>query len=75
FLIKELLKNNLMDVYANKEQPTCNPNWRAKRIDYIFHSTNIASKPAKLMEIDDITPLPSEVEPSDHLAIMALLTF
>ncbi len=75
FVIKELLKNNFKDAYANKEQPTCNPNGRTKRIDFIFHSTQIASSPVKLPDIDDTTPLPSEVEPSDHLAIMASLVF
>ncbi len=63
FVIKELLKHNFQDAYAQKEQPTCNPNGRAKRLDYIFHSTNIDSQPVKLMEIDDATPLPSEIEP------------
>ena len=75
FVIKEVLKNNFEDAYANKEQPTCNPNGRAKRIDFIFHSTQIVSSPTKLPTIEDTTPLPSEVEPSDHLAIMAELTF
>jgi len=31
----------------------------------------LRAEPARLMEIDDLTPLPSAEEPSDHLAILA----
>lgn len=75
FVIKELRKHDLKDAYANQEQATCNPNGKAKRIDYIFHTSNLASRAVQLPIIDDTTPLPSEVEPSDHLAIMASLIF
>lgn len=69
--VRELLGNGFVDAYAGHEQATCNPNVRAKRIDYIFHTPNLIAAPAKLMEIDDFTPLPSADEPSDHLPIMA----
>jgi mRNA deadenylase 3'-5' endonuclease subunit Ccr4 len=74
-VVKELAVNGFVDAYAGREQPTCNPNGRAKRIDYIFHASshasNLIAEPARLMEIDDLTPLPSADEPSDHLAVMA----
>lgn len=48
---------------------------KAKRIDFIFHFNKIASKPVNLPQIDDTSPLPSKVDPSDHLAITATLMF
>jgi mRNA deadenylase 3'-5' endonuclease subunit Ccr4 len=70
-VVKELLGNGFVDAYAGREQATCNPNGKAKRIDYIFHTSGLRAEPAKIMEIDDLTPLPSADEPSDHLAVMA----
>jgi mRNA deadenylase 3'-5' endonuclease subunit Ccr4 len=70
-VIKEILGAGFVDAYAGREQASCNPNGRAKRIDYIFHTPNLSAEPARLMEIDDLTPLPSAGEPSDHLAVMA----
>ncbi|HZF37849.1 MAG TPA: endonuclease/exonuclease/phosphatase family protein [Blastocatellia bacterium] len=74
-VVKELISNGFVDAYAGREQVTCNPNLRAKRIDYIFHtsdhSSSLRAEPARLMEIDDLTPLPSADEPSDHLALVA----
>src|SRR6266508_2848668 len=70
-VVKELVSSGFVDAYAGREQATCNPNRRAKRIDYIFHTSALRSEPAKLMEIDDLTPLPSADEPSDHLARVA----
>ena len=70
-VVKELISHGFLDVYAGREQATCNPNSKAKRIDYIFHTAGLRAEPVKLMEIDDFTPLPSADEPSDHLAIVA----
>ncbi|MGH9755357.1 MAG: endonuclease/exonuclease/phosphatase family protein [Blastocatellia bacterium] len=70
-VIKEIVNSGFVDAYAGHEQATCNPNRRAKRIDYIFHTAGLRAEPAKLMEIDDLTPLPSVDEPSDHLAVVA----
>ena len=70
-VVRELVSNGFLDAYAGREQATCNPNRKAKRIDYIFHTSGLIAEPARLMEIDDHTPLPSADEPSDHLAIMA----
>jgi mRNA deadenylase 3'-5' endonuclease subunit Ccr4 len=70
-VVKELISNGFLDAYAGREQATCNPNSKAKRIDYIFHTGGLRAEPVKLMEIDDFTPLPSADEPSDHLAIVA----
>src|SRR5262245_7884071 len=70
-VVRELLDAGFVDAYAGREQATCNPNGKAKRIDYIFHTPGLSAEPARLMEIDDLTPLPSADEPSDHLPIMA----
>jgi mRNA deadenylase 3'-5' endonuclease subunit Ccr4 len=70
-VVKELVSSGFVDAYAGREQATCNPNRRAKRIDYIFHTSGLRAEPARLMEIDDLTPLPSADEPSDHLALVA----
>jgi len=53
---------------------TSNANGRAKRIDYLFHSLDLRAAPALLPRIADDTPLPSESEPSDHLAVRATFT-
>jgi len=50
---------------------TCNPNGRAKTIDYLFHSAGLSARPRPLPAIDDATPLPSPEQPSDHLALVA----
>lgn len=51
--------------------PTCNANARAKRIDFLLHTPSLRADPHPLRAIDDHTPLPSEEEPSDHLALGA----
>ncbi len=70
-VVRELVSIGFLDAYAGHEQATCNPNGRAKRIDYIFHTAGLRAKPVKIMEIDDFTPLPSADEPSDHLPLVA----
>ena len=35
-VVKELVGSGFVDAYAGREQATCNPSRRAKRIDYIF---------------------------------------
>ncbi len=54
---------------------TCNPNQSAKKIDFLLHSAELRAEPAAIPAIDDSTPLPSESEPSDHLAISALFSW
>jgi mRNA deadenylase 3'-5' endonuclease subunit Ccr4 len=70
-VINELRSTGFVDAYQGYEQATCNPNHRAKRIDYIFHTAGLRAEPARLLGIDDFTPLPSIDEPSDHLALVA----
>jgi len=74
-VIDTMLEKNLSDAYAAMPQATCNSNRNAKRVDYIFHSKSIASVALPIATIDDVTPLPSKSEPSDHLAITATLSF
>jgi mRNA deadenylase 3'-5' endonuclease subunit Ccr4 len=50
---------------------TSNANEDAKRIDYLFHAPELRLTPMPIPPIGDETPLPSESEPSDHLAIAA----
>ncbi|MBS2011633.1 MAG: endonuclease/exonuclease/phosphatase family protein [Deltaproteobacteria bacterium] len=62
------------DAYASMPlASTCNSNARAKRIDFILHTRDLRATPSPLPSIDDMTPLPSSSEPSDHLAIRAVL--
>ena len=70
-VVNELIRNGFLDAYTGHAQATCNPNRRAKRIDYIFYTAGLSAKPARIMEIDDLTPLPSADEPSDHLPLVA----
>jgi endonuclease/exonuclease/phosphatase family metal-dependent hydrolase len=51
---------------------TCNPNGRAKRIDYILVRGAATALPA--MPVTDDTALPSAEMPSDHVPIAVLLT-
>lgn len=69
--LRELLAQGWIDAYAAAPQPTCNPNGRAKRIDYLFHSVDLLARPEPLPRIEDGTPLPSMQEPSDHLPVLA----
>jgi endonuclease/exonuclease/phosphatase family metal-dependent hydrolase len=63
-----------VDAYGDHEDMfTCAPNRKAKRIDYVFHAGSLASRPLNLRVIADNSSLPSEEEPSDHLAIGASL--
>lgn len=70
-VVQELTSSGFLDAYKGREQNTCNPNRRAKRIDYIFHTAGLRAEPTRLIEIDGLTPLPSAAEPSDHLAVVA----
>lgn len=51
--------------------PTCNANARARRIDFLLHTPSLLARPHELPAIDDLTPLPSEAQPSDHLPVAA----
>ncbi|MET0464574.1 MAG: endonuclease/exonuclease/phosphatase family protein [Chitinophagaceae bacterium] len=72
-IVEALINNLFEDAYKGCEQNTCNPNRRAKRIDYILYTAGLRAIPERLKEIDDLTPLPSLNEPSDHLPIAATL--
>ena len=65
----------LRDSYEGQEAFTCNANAEAKRIDFIFHSASLSATPNPLPSITDETVLPSAEEPSDHLAIGAVLAW
>jgi mRNA deadenylase 3'-5' endonuclease subunit Ccr4 len=59
-----------IDVYREREHMrTCNTNREARRIDYLWHTPELTSRPVPLRSILDETTLPSADEPSDHVAI------
>ena len=58
---------------AAASKPTANPNRRAKRIDYLL-ARGMSSQPLPAMTVEDATPLPSEIVPSDHIPIAARFT-
>lgn len=61
-----------VDAYATLPGAlTSNANEDARRIDYLFHAPELRLEPVPIPPIGDETPLPSESEPSDHLAIAA----
>lgn len=72
--LRELLTGGWVDAYRSAPQPTCNPNRRARRIDYLLHSSDLRSTPDPLAAIDDGSALPSADEPSDHLPVAATFT-
>ncbi len=62
-----------VDAYRALLSPTCNSNQRLKRIDFILHGPELRSQPRPIRAIEAETPLPNDLEPSDHLAISAEL--
>ncbi len=70
--LKVAFDRGLVDAYAETPNAyTSNANGKAKRIDFLLHTKDLRAKPIALPFVDDRTPLPSESEPSDHLAIGA----
>jgi endonuclease/exonuclease/phosphatase family metal-dependent hydrolase len=64
------------DAYANAGSAfTCNSSQVPKRIDFLFHDARLVAEPEPLPGIDSSTALPSAVEPSDHLPIVAGFRF
>jgi mRNA deadenylase 3'-5' endonuclease subunit Ccr4 len=60
--------------YAHQDRPqarSCVANARATLIDYLFHTRELRSRPLDPPAVGDNTPLPSEEQPSDHLALAA----
>jgi mRNA deadenylase 3'-5' endonuclease subunit Ccr4 len=50
---------------------SCVANGRARLIDYLFHTAGLRSEPFDPPPIEDRTKLPSDEQPSDHLALSA----
>jgi mRNA deadenylase 3'-5' endonuclease subunit Ccr4 len=57
--------------WGREHEGTCVANGRAKMIDFLCHTPCLTARPLELPRIDDRTALPSELEPSDHLPILA----
>ena len=51
---------------------TCNSNGRAKKIDYILATRELSASPIASPIVTDDTPLPSALEPSDHVSLRAI---
>jgi mRNA deadenylase 3'-5' endonuclease subunit Ccr4 len=64
-----LIEAGFVDPMAAELRPTANPNGRAKRIDHVLCGRALVATPLPVMEIDDTTPLPSSVMPSDHVPV------
>ena len=60
---------------ARAATATCNPNGRARRIDFIFHDAALCAEPLAGPVVVDETPLPGPEEPSDHVAVMARMAW
>lgn len=69
-VISALQHHGFVDAGRDTGFYTCNSNAVAKRIDYIFHSRQLNVQLLPQRTIDDLTPLPSADEPSDHLPII-----
>lgn len=50
---------------------TCKAGPHAKMIDYLLHTRALDAKPVDPAPIEDQAPLPSDREPSDHVAVTA----
>jgi len=64
-----LLAAGLVDPCADGA-PTACTNGRAKRIDHVLHARELRGRVVPGLAIDDTTPLPSPVMPSDHLPVV-----
>lgn len=51
---------------------TCNPNGRAKMIDYIYFNNTLRARPKPLPVVRNETPMPGPGQPSDHVAVIAI---
>src|SRR5262249_31533915 len=52
---------------------TCNPNRRAKMIDFVVHDATLRAEPLPLPAVGDETPLPGPGQPSDHVPVLSQL--
>jgi mRNA deadenylase 3'-5' endonuclease subunit Ccr4 len=66
-------RSGFVDAYRVSPQPTCNPNGRSSRIDYIFATADLRPVGETITPLQADTALPSLTEPSDHLPITAAL--
>jgi mRNA deadenylase 3'-5' endonuclease subunit Ccr4 len=53
---------------------TCNSNGKAKLIDYLFSRGSLNAHALAPPAVDDLTPLPSREDPSDHVPLVARLS-
>ncbi len=63
-----LLAEGFVDPHG--DEPTCNANRRAKKIDFLV-ARGLVGSPLPTPRVEDDTPLPSESEPSDHVPLVA----
>jgi mRNA deadenylase 3'-5' endonuclease subunit Ccr4 len=66
------IERGFKDAYVDLPDAfTCNTSAKKRRIDFILHTSEFKATPTPLSPITDETALPSDKEPSDHLAIEA----
>jgi endonuclease/exonuclease/phosphatase family metal-dependent hydrolase len=71
-LVEAMLARGWRDAYAHDPgASTCNANQVPRRIDFLFHTASLVAVPEPIPAIAPETPLPSDEQPSDHLAIAA----
>jgi endonuclease/exonuclease/phosphatase family metal-dependent hydrolase len=71
-VLQGLTQAGFCDAYATHPHAfTCNANRKARRIDFLLHTSDLLAEPTQLPVIDNDTPLPSAEEPSDHPTISA----
>lgn len=73
-IVRRILARGFRDPFEATAY-TANANGRKKKIDYLFATPDLVGRSRPLVPIQDDTPLPSESQPSDHLAIVADFTF
>jgi endonuclease/exonuclease/phosphatase family metal-dependent hydrolase len=65
-VLERFADSGLTDAYASLPHPTCVVNGRARRIDFILHTADLAAKPRPIASLRDGAVVPSSELPSDH---------
>ncbi len=71
-VLEPFVRRGFLDAYRDRPDAfTANANRRARRIDFLFHTPDLAAHPANVLPLNNDTSLPTMAEPSDHLPISA----
>jgi len=72
-LFASLQTASFEDAHEGALTPTCNANREARKLDHVLHTGRLVATPLPIAHIEDQTPLPSAVHPSDHLPVQVRL--